>query len=77
MAVASVQLKAPKLFDFKQPDNWKNLLSTSRSLQGSPKRTSRDKSVRVIVIARVPGIYGSKRTESEGAARGQGLFMLP
>ena len=31
----------------------------------------------VIVIARVPGIYGSKRTESEGEARGQGLFTLP
>ena len=24
-----------------------------------------------------PGIYGSKRTESEGEARGQGLFTLP
>ena len=24
-----------------------------------------------------PGIYGSKPTESEGAARGQGLFTLP
>ena len=31
----------------------------------------------VIVIAWVPGIYGSKRTESEGEARGQGLFTLP
>ena len=31
----------------------------------------------VIVIARVPEIYGSKRTESEGEARGQGLFTLP
>ena len=28
----------------------------------------------VIVIARVPGIYGSKQTESEGEARGLGLF---
>ena len=24
-----------------------------------------------------PGIYGSKRTESEGVARGQGLFTSP
>ena len=24
-----------------------------------------------------PGIYGSKPTESEGEARGQGLFTLP
>ena len=24
-----------------------------------------------------PGIYGSKWTESEGEARGQGLFTLP
>ena len=31
----------------------------------------------VIVIVRVPGIYGSKRTESEGKARRQGLFTLP
>ena len=31
----------------------------------------------VIVIARVPGIYGSKRSESEGEARRLGLFMLP
>ena len=31
----------------------------------------------VIVIAQVSGIYGSKRTESEGAARGQGLFTSP
>ena len=32
----------------------------------------------VIVIARVPGIYGSKQTESEGEfeAQGQGLFTL-
>ena len=28
----------------------------------------------VIVIAEVPGIYGSKQTESEGVAQGQGLF---
>ena len=28
----------------------------------------------VIVIAQVPGIYGSKQTESEGVARGRGLF---
>ena len=28
----------------------------------------------VIVIAKVPGIYSSKWTESEGKARGQGLF---
>ena len=31
----------------------------------------------VIVIAREPGIYGSKPTESEGVARGQGRFTLP
>ena len=30
--------------------------------------------VYVIVIAQVPGIYGSKQTESEGVARGRGLF---
>ena len=30
--------------------------------------------VYVIVIAQVPGIYGSKQTESEGIAQGQGLF---
>ena len=30
----------------------------------------------VIVKARVPGIYGSKLTESEGVARGQGQFTL-
>ena len=28
----------------------------------------------VIVIAQVPGIYGSEQTESEGVARGRGLF---
>ena len=28
----------------------------------------------VIVIAQVPGIYGSKQTESKGVARGRGLF---
>ena len=28
----------------------------------------------VIVIAQVPGIYGSKQTESGGVARGRGLF---
>ena len=28
----------------------------------------------VIVIAQVPGIYGSKQTESQGVAPGQGLF---
>ena len=28
----------------------------------------------VIVIAQVPGIYGSKQTESEGVAQGQSLF---
>ena len=32
------------------------------------------KRVQVIVIAQVPGIYGSKQTESEGVARGRGLF---
>ena len=31
----------------------------------------------VIVIAQLTGIYGSKPTESEGAARGQGCFTLP
>ena len=31
----------------------------------------------IIVIAQVSGIYSSKRTESEGAARRQGLFVLP
>ena len=31
----------------------------------------------VIVIAREPGIYGSKLTESEGVAGGQGRFTLP
>ena len=31
----------------------------------------------VIVIHWVPRDYGSKRTESEGVARGQSLFMLP
>ena len=30
--------------------------------------------VHVIVIAQVPGIYGSKKTESEGVARGRGVF---
>ena len=30
----------------------------------------------LIVIARIPGIYGSKRTESEDGAKGQGLFTL-
>ena len=30
--------------------------------------------VLAIVIAQVPGIYGSKQTESEGVARGRGLF---
>ena len=33
--------------------------------------------VYVIVIAREPGIYGSKPTVSEGVARGQGWFTLP
>ena len=33
--------------------------------------------LQVIVIARVPGINGSKRTESEGEALGQGMFTLP
>ena len=28
-------------------------------------------------MAREPGIYGSKPTESEGVARGQGRFTLP
>ena len=28
----------------------------------------------LIVIAQVPGIYGSKQTESESVAWGQGLF---
>ena len=31
----------------------------------------------VIVIAHLIGIYGSKPTESEGAARGQGRFTSP
>ena len=30
--------------------------------------------VYVIVIAQVPRIYDSKQTESEGVARGRGLF---
>ena len=30
----------------------------------------------IIVIAQVSGIYGSKRTEPEGVARRQGLFVL-
>ena len=31
----------------------------------------------VIVIAQLTGIYGSKPTESEGVARGQGWFTSP
>ena len=30
----------------------------------------------VIVIVQVPGIYGSKRTESEGKARGQRFVYI-
>ena len=30
----------------------------------------------VIVKAQLPGIYGSKLTESEGIARGRGWFTL-
>ena len=33
--------------------------------------------VHVIVIAQLTGIYGSKPTESEGVARGQGWFTSP
>ena len=39
-----------------------------------PQATPLDSVCLVIVIAQVPGIYGSKQTESEGVAQGRGLF---
>jgi len=44
------------------------------SLEAKRKHPSRENTCYVIVIDWVSRNYGSKRTESEGAAQGRGLF---
>ena len=59
------------LIDF----SYLNRLALSTFTEGGPQFLNQDSRLgQVIVIAQVPGIYGSKQTESEGVARGRGLF---
>ena len=47
---------------------------SNQILEGSQDLGMKLTQINVIVIAQVPGIYGSKQTESKGVARGRGLF---